>query len=207
MQKGAWVTRSCRRRLQGGVKQPRKAESPIPAGDAPWHLMLPMQAGPLLPVTAGLLSPSLPPCSLTVERSRGQSELSLIWGLVWGVVHTVTLPTMLAPTHTALAAVPFSDQPAASYLHRFFFFTPMQLIQKILIWRWRGFHFSDKGCPAQGLRVLSTPVLERLLTLHQHYIMSRNFKTNPDVPERLHDLCALTALEIHFKSRQDLKDA
>lgn len=30
---------------------------------------------------------------------------------------------MLAPTHTALAAVPFSDQPAASYLHRFFFYT------------------------------------------------------------------------------------
>lgn len=206
MKKGAWATRSCRRRLQGGDKQPRKAESPIPAGGAPWHLMLSTQAVLLLPVTAGLLSPSLAPCSLTVKRSRGQSGLSLIWGLVWGVVHTVTLPTLLAPAHTALSAVPFSDQPAASYLHRLFFFTPMQLIQNILIWHWRQFHFSDKGCPAQGLRVLSTPV-ERLLTLHQHYIIPSKFKTNPDVPERLHDLCALTVLEIHFKSRQDPTDA
>lgn len=35
MQKAARVTRSCRRRLQGGVKQPSKAAGPVPAGGDP----------------------------------------------------------------------------------------------------------------------------------------------------------------------------
>lgn len=90
MQEGARVTRSHRRSLRGRAEQPREGESPVPAAGGPWHLIVPMEAAPLPPVMAGLLSPSLPPCPPTPERSHGQSGFSLVAG-------TETLPDLLAP--------------------------------------------------------------------------------------------------------------
>jgi len=158
MQKGAWVTRSRRRSLRGRAEQPSEGESLVPAAGGPWHPMAPMQADPLPPVMAGLLSLSLPPCPPTPERSRGQSGLSLLWLSVHGVSGMETLSALLVPCHTALPAVPLSDQPVASSLHILLFYTyavDPKYIHSVL----KQVSFSCKGCPAAGLRVLSATLL------------------------------------------------
>lgn len=207
MQKGARVTRSRRRRWRGRAEQPREGESPVPAAGGLRHPAVPMEAAPPPPVTAGLLSPSLPPCSPRPERSHGQSGLSLVRLPVPGVAGTETPPELPAPADAALPAVAPSHQPAASSPHVLFFYTygvDPNYINSVL---------KQVSSPPQGLSrrrpesPLSSLAADRLLTLRQHYIIPSKFKTNPAVPEGLGDLCALTILEIHFKSRQDPTDA
>lgn len=166
-----------------------------------------MQAAPPPPVTAGLLSPSLPPCSPTPDRSRGQWGLSLVQLPVAGVAGTETPPELPAPVHAALPAAPCSHQPAASSPHLLFFYTYAvypNYINSVL---------KQVSSPPQGLShcrpesPLRSLAADRLLTLRQHYTIPSKFKTNPAVPQGLGDLCAVTTLEIHFKSRQDPTDA
>lgn len=111
------------------------------------------------------------------------------------------------PAHAALPAAPLSHQPAASSPRVLFFYTyavDPNYINSVL---------KQVSSPPQGLsrrrpeRPLRSLAADRLLTLRQHYIIPSKFKTNPAVPEGLGDLCALTTLEIHFKSRQDPTDA
>lgn len=113
-------------------QQPREGESPVPAAGGPWHLAVPMQAAPPPPVTAGLLSPSLPPCSPTPERSHGQWGLSLVQLPVPGVAGTETPPELPAPRTQRSLLRPFLTSQLPP-LRVCYFFTLMQLTQIILI--------------------------------------------------------------------------
>lgn len=169
MQKAAGATRSCRRRLQGGVKQSRKAEvlsqlewtltpDDVHAGcsSAPSHGWAPLPVSP----------PVFPDSGEEPRAVRIVPDLGL--GLGSGS-HRDPTDTACPCPHSTRCSTPF--WPASCLLSaEIIFLTPMQLIQNISIWCWSRFHFPDKGCSAQGLRVCSTPVLWRDCWLYTNII-------------------------------------
>lgn len=160
--------------------------------------MLSMQAVPLLPVTAGLLCPSLPPVPWQWSAVRIVADLRL--ALRSGSHRDPASPACPCPQSTRCSA-PF--WPASYLLSAYInFFTPMQFIQNILIWHWSRFLFCDKG-----LRVLSTPMLWRDCWLYTNIVSYLASLKQAQMSLKGYDLCALRALEIHFKRRLDPRDA
>ena len=124
----------------------------------------------------------------------------------WGVWHGDPVSSACPLPHCTPCCAPF--WPASCFLSAHITFLHLCSWPKIYSFGVEaGFIFLQGLSCCRPESPLSDFAVDRLLTLHRHYIIPSKFKINPAVPEGLHDLCALTTLEIHLKNRQDPTDA